>query len=327
MAGLDTLTPPMRFSDFLAGNASERGIYVSPGSRVILLCNSTSRTGDDPNYTSRIYGGTQGTLASAMSLCRANMGDTIFVLPGHSENVSSTALANLVAGTRVVGVTTGFPNQSTAPTFTWNATGSTWAISVANCEFSGLRLLMDQANGVTAPINITASGTRLIGNYMSWSSGASLLATTAITVGSGATDTVIANNDIYGVAAGVCTDGIKLLGATVPSRTIIARNKMIAAATSANGLINVSVAALGLIIEANSIVNLAATSVAGISFANVGATGTCEDNRITVFSTGAVSAGVTGITVGGTNNLVGFFNNYTVNDVNKSGLLTPAVDT
>jgi hypothetical protein len=260
MPGLDTFVTRLPFADFQAGNASERGIYVSPGSRIILLCNSTGRTGDDPAVTAKFYGGTQGTLAGALALCRANMGDTVLVLPGHSENVSSTALSALVAGTRVIGVSTGGPNQSTAPTFTWNATGSTWAIAVANCEFSGLRLLMDGANGVVAPINITAAGTRLVGNYMRWSSSAALLATTAITVGSTATDTVIVGNQIVGAAAGVCTDGIKLIGATTPDNTIIARNIMHAACTAANGLINVTVAAINLFIDGNMIENVTASS-------------------------------------------------------------------
>lgn len=320
MAGLDTLTPPMRFSDFLAGNASERGIYVSPGSRVILLCNSTSRTGDDPNYTSRIYGGTQGTLASALSLCRANMGDTILVLPGHSENVSSTALANLVAGTRVIGVTTGFPNQSTAPTFTWNAAASTWAISVANCEFSGLRLLMDGANGVTAPINITAAGTRLIGNYMRWSSGAANLATTAITVGSGATDTIIANNQISGVAAGAVTDGIKLLGATTPDRTMIARNTIIAAGPTTS-LVNVSVAAIDLLIEGNLMYNMTAASTACVAFAAAASNGILANNMFAVLNNGtAASQGVTF----GAGCLVKAFQNFCSDEPQKSGVLAPA---
>lgn len=326
MSALDTLIPGIQFTGFQAGIASERGIYVSGGARIILLCNSTARTGDDPNVTARIYGGTQGTLASAMSLCRANMGDVILVLPGHAENVGATALANLVAGTRIIGVSTSGPNQDSAPTFTWNATTSTWAISVKNVEISGLRLLMDGANGVVAPINITAAGCQLKNNYMRWSSGASTLATTAITVGSGATDCVIYGNQVDGVAAGVCTDGIKLLGATTPDRFVCANNVMQAAATSANGLINVSVAATRILIAANQITNLAATSVAAISFANVAASGQVSDNYLTVFSTGAVSAGVTGITVGGTNNLCGFFQNFVVNDVNKSGFLAPVAD-
>ena len=323
MPALDQTVTRLPFTDFQAGNASERGIYVSPGSRVILLCNSTGRTGDDPAVTAKFYGGTQGTLAGALALCRSGMGDTIFVLPGHSENVGATALSALVAGTRVIGV--GNPNQSTAPTFTWNATGSTWAIAVANCEFSGLRLLMDGANGVVAPINITAAGTRLVGNYMRWSSSAALLATTAVTVGSGALDTVISNNYIVGAAAGVCTDGIILLGATTPDRTVIARNVMHAAATAANGLINVSVAAINILIEGNIIENMTASSSVGILTGAVACDGTCAGNFITVKNTGAVTSGTVGIKIGA-GTLMGFFQNFCLNDVNLSGVLKPTAD-
>jgi hypothetical protein len=255
------------------------------------------------------------------------MGDTILVYPGHAENVGTTDMANLVAGTRVLGVTTGSGNQTTAPTFTWNATGSTWAINKANCEFSGLRMLMDGANGVVAPINITAPGCRLVGNYQRWSSSAALLATTAITVGSTATDTVIANNAIYGAPLGICTDGIVLLGATTPDRTVIANNVIMAAAVSATGRVRVSVATLGLLIENNVMVNLAATSIAAINFANVATTGFIRNNHIRVFSTGGVSLGVTGITVGGSSNLIGYANNFVQNDVSASGFLAPALDT
>lgn len=327
MSALDTLIPSVQFTGFQAGIASERGIYLSPGGRVILLCNSTARTGDDPNITGRIYGGTAGTLASAMSLCRANMGDVILVLPGHAENVGTTAMANLVAGTRIVGVSTSGPSQDSAPTFTWNATGSTWAINQKNVEISGLRLLMDQANGVTAPINITAAGCQLKNNYMRWSVDATHLATTAITVGSGATDCVIYGNQVDGAAAGVCTDGIKLLGATTPDRFVLANNVMQAAATTTNGLINVSVAAKNILIAANQITNLTASSVAGIVFSNVAASGQVSDNYITVFNATTITQGTTGITVGGASNLCGFFQNFTVNSVNASGILTPAADT
>jgi hypothetical protein len=326
MPGLDTLIPNLPFSGFMAGNSSERGIYVSPGARTILLCNSTSRTGDDPAVTARCYGGTQGTLAGALALCRANMGDTIFVLPGHSENVGATALAALVAGTRIIGVSTGGPNQDSAPTFTWNATTSTWAISVKNVEISGLRLLMDGANGVVAPINITAAGCRLIGNYMRWSSGASNLATTAITVGSGATDTVIAYNQVVGAAAGVCTDGIKLLGATTPDNTIIARNVMHAACTAANGLINVTVAAINVFISDNIIENVTASSSVGILTGAVACDGTCSGNLITIKNTGTLTSGTVGIKIGA-GTLMGFFNNQGVNDPVKSGILLPSADT
>lgn len=307
-----------------SGFQADFGVYAPPGARVFYLCNGT-RTGDDPDFTKRLVGGSSGTLAQAMSLCRAGMNDVIMVLPGHAENVTdATMMTNLVNGTRIVGIVD--PRRDDAPTFTWTATGASWAVTQKNVRFQGLRLLMDQANGVTAPINITGAQNMLVGNYMRWSVDGTHKATTAITVGSGALDTQIVGNTIRGAAAGVCTDGIKLLGATTPDGTVIAWNRMHAAATSATGLVNVTVAALNLYIGFNTIENLTASSIAGITFGAVACDGSCEYNNITVKSTGAHTSGTTGLHIGA-GCLVGFHQNFSVNDPAASGLLMPTVDT
>lgn len=303
-----------------AGIRTEFGQYLPPGTRVTYVRSTGVQSGDNENIAGRLL----PTLAAALSECRSGMGDIVYILPGHSENVSSTALANLVAGTRIIGL--GDLNRDDAPTFTWNATGSTWAISVKNVYIQGLRLLMDGANGVTAPINITASGCSLIGNYMRWSSGATTLATTAITVGSGALRTVISQNLVEGAAAGVCTDGIKLLGATTPDGTQITNNVMSAACTAANGLINVTVAAINLVIAGNLIENMASASSVGILTGAVACDGVCANNYITIKNTGAVTSGTVGIKIGA-GTLLGFFNNLCVNDPSASGVLKPTVDT
>lgn len=325
MPELNQVFSPLPFYGFNAGNASERGIYVSPGSRVILLCNSTGRAGDDPAVTARFYGGTQGTLSSALALCRANMGDTILVLPGHAENVGTNDMANLVAGTRIIGVSTGDPKQSTAPTFTWNATGSTWAINKANVEISGLRLLMDGANGVVKAINITAAGCRLSGNFMRWSSSAALLATIAIEVGSAATDTTIFGNYIQGDAAGLVTDGIKLVGATTPDRTTISNNTIIAAANVNNGFIHVTVAALNLLIHGNIMYNVGANSVACIALDNVALDGVASYNMMGVKSAAGAPA-AEGIVSGGASVLLVAFENRCVTAKFTTGIVSPAND-
>lgn len=292
---------------------------LPPGGLVTYLRSTGATNLDPPEIKDRLT----TTLAQALLQCRANAGDVIYVLPGHAENVTTSP--TFIAGVRIIGV--GDIARDDAPTFTWTATTSQWAITVKNVEISGLRLLCDGANGVVKAIVTTAAGMQMKGNFIRWSSGASNLATIGIEIGSGATDTAILGNYITGVAAGSVTDGIKLVGATVPSRTRISGNAIIAAGVSATGLIDVTVAALNLIIQGNLIENVTASSIAAISFANVACDGMCCDNYITVKSTGALSAGVTGITVGGTNNLVGFHQNFVVNDVNKSGILAPAADT
>lgn len=308
------------------GYQTDYGVWSPPGSRVFYVCNG-SRTGDDSQFTARLVGGggSNSTLANALSMCRAGMQDTIYILPGHSENVTdATMLTGLVAGTRVIGL--GYPNRDDAPTFNFTATGSQWAVAAKNCLFAGLRLLMDGANGVVKAINVTASGTQFVNNWMRWSSGAANLATIALEVGSTATDFLFYGNTVRGVAAGVVTDGIKIVGATPPSGYRIEKNKMHAAVTSATGLINVTVAALNGYIGYNTIENMTASSIAAITFGNVACDGECEYNNITVKSTGAHVANTTGITIGA-GCLVGFHQNFSVNDPLKSGLLIPAADT
>lgn len=315
------LFPTLQLVSAGAGLRTDFGQLLPPGPRVSYVRSTGVQSGDPTAIAERLL----PTLDAGLKECRSGMGDFVIVLPGHTETVTSTSFANLVAGTRILGY--GDLNRDDSPTFTWSTAAATWAISVKNVYISGLRLLMDNFNGVTAPVNVTASGCSFVGNFMRWSSGASLKATTAVTVGSGATDFFFGYNDVYGVAAGVCTNGISLIGATTPDRFKCIGNNFAAACTTTNGLINVSVAALAIQIENNKIFNCTAVSVAGIVFANVACTGSCSSNNITVLNATTITQGTTGITVGGTSNLVGFFQNFTVNSANASGLLTPAVDT
>ena len=84
--------------------------------------------------------------------------------------------------------------------------------------------------------------------------------------------------------------------------------------------------ALGLKILNNVISNTTAVSVAGINLGNVAITGQCCYNTITVLNTGAQVSGTTGITIGAAC-VMGFFQNFVVNDPLKSGIIQPAADT
>src|SRR5215213_11748520 len=123
--------PDLPFATGMQGLRTEQGVLVPFGSRVHYVCSAGFRDGDDP----ALYGKIIPTLATALTYCRANRNDTIVLLPGHSESVdSATWLANMVAGTRIIGVGIG----SNMPTFRWTAVAATWAISVANVFNSGL---------------------------------------------------------------------------------------------------------------------------------------------------------------------------------------------
>lgn len=304
-----------------AGLKTPFGLWLPPVTRIAAYVRSTGPdlNADPPEIQARLF----TTLAAALKQCRSGKGDTIIVLPGHSESVSTaTMMANLVAGTRIIGL--GSPRQDDAPTFRWTATTSQWAIAVKNVVIAGLRLRLEGANGVVKAINITAAGCTLIGNYIQLASGASNKATIGIEVGSAATDCQILDNFVVGTATHNVTDGILAAGATVPSGLTICRNRMIASATAANGLVRISVAALNLLIEDNAIYNTHTASTSCITVGNVAADGVIRNNHLATINDGTVTA--QGLVLGAAA-LVRCFNNQSCDEPIKSGVLTPAAAT
>lgn len=298
---------------------SQYGILLPPGANVAAYVRSTGIQDTDSQFLSTNL---VATLAAGLARCRSGMGDYVVCLPGHAENVTdaTTFSAALLAGTRIVGVGSG----TLRPTFTFTATTSRMTVNVANVTIVGCLFLLDGIDAVVNAINVTAADFTFAGNEVEVSTTAKAAAI-VMTLGTGAHRANISNNVFRGLTAAPVTDGILVSGAITDAR--ISDNEMVFAGTTTNGLIRVTGIALGLKILRNVMNNARAASVACINYANVAITGQCRDNTLTVLSTGAVSAGVTGITVGGTANLTGYFNNYTANDPNTSGLLTPAADT
>lgn len=312
------LFPALPFYGLNAGIKTEYGTLLPPASRVTYLRSTGQQSGDNPDVVARLT----TTLAAALAECRSGMGDIVYVLPGHSEAVISTSFSAAVAGTRILGL--GDLNRDDAPTFSWGATTSQWAIAVKNIEISGLRLMMDGANGVVKAIAITASGCRIVGNYISLASGAALKATIGIEVGSAATDCTIAGNYVTGTATHNVTDGIKVVGATVPSRLSIVGNTMIASATAGNGLVHLTVAALNVLIQGNIIYNTHTASTACIAVDAVAADGVIADNYVGTKNNGTATA--QGI-VFGAGGLFVCFNNFSDDQPILSGILTPVAAT
>jgi len=75
------------------------------------------------------------TIDFAIGQCVANRGDIIFVMPGHTETVSTAAgIALDVAGVAVIGLGVG----SLRPTVNLTATSATVTMSAANCCFKNI---------------------------------------------------------------------------------------------------------------------------------------------------------------------------------------------
>ena len=270
---------------------------------------------DDEEVKRRMY----TTLAAALGQVRAGKGDTIYVLPGHSENVTdATMLDNLVAGTRIVGI--GNPFQDDAPTFDWTNTAGEWTVDQKNVSIENLRLTISGAAGVTKGIDITAASCSLRNCFIETADSTNK-ATIAIEVGSTATHCHLVGNYFAGSKGDDSTDVIKVVGGTVPSNLRVLGNTMFCSATEINGLIHITVAALNIEIAHNVLYNTEASSTACIVIDAVAADGMIHHNMMGTLNDGVATAQGT---IFGAGSLMKCFENYSGDEANKSGVLTPA---
>ena len=313
------LSGPMTRMDIGFGLQTPFGIVLPPGGRIAAYVRSAG-VGDGDEWLEDAP--LVQDLASALRYARANRGDAVVVLPGHSENVTdATMLDNLVAGTRIIGAGQG----ADMPSFRWTNTAGQWTVDQDNVTIQGLRLRLEGVNGVVKGINVTAADCAMFGNDIEVASGASNKATIAIEVGSAAHRFSLMGNRVRGTETHNVTDCIKVVGATPPRELYIARNRMIASATAANGLINITVAAKGVLIEENVIYNTHTSSTAGIAVANVAADGVICRNLVGVLNNGTAAS--QGIVFTSTGSTIKCFENYTSDEARASGVLAPAAAT
>ncbi len=297
--------------------ATEFGIVMPPGGRLAAMVRSTGvQQGDDRQIASFLV----PTLASGLARCRAGLGDTVVVLPGHSESgVGTTMLSGLVAGTRIVGVGQG----SMMPVFRWTAASDNWALAANDVFISGLRLRMEGANGVTEAITWTGSDCVLRDCDIETVSGASNKVTTAINLSAaGASRAKILNNTFRGTSAASSTNIISV--SSTPDQVVIMGNKIMCSSTTTNGGINISGAATDILVASNWMHNSTAASTTCIAVADVASTGMICFNFCSVENNGtAANQGVVFAAV--TTTKIRAFENKCSDEPGKSGALAPAV--
>lgn len=93
------------------------------------------------------------TIDAAIGACSANAGDTIYVLPGHTEDVTNGSIACDVAGVNFIGLGSG----AMKPTLTFGATSSRINVTAANCTWQNFRLTAGIGDVVTAFLHATAA--------------------------------------------------------------------------------------------------------------------------------------------------------------------------
>lgn len=294
------------------GIRSSFGTFLPPGARVVYLRSTGASNTDPPEIADRIV----QTLAAALLQCRANYGDVIYVLPGHSESVTTTP--TFVAGVRIIGIGHG----GNRPVFRWTATTSQWAITVADVIFSGLRLRLEGANGVVKAIVSTAADTVFEGCDIEMASGATNKATIGIEVGAGATRFRITGCRFRGTATHNVTDGVKIVSAV--DGVTIENCQMVFSATAANGLVHFTAAATNVVCRDLDMYNTHTSSTATITFDDVAVDGICCRVFSAVMNNGTASS--QGITFG-TAATIQCNQCFNCDEPKKSGIPNPAAAT
>jgi hypothetical protein len=123
---------------------------------VFFVCSvtgSNDNAGTDP-------GAPKATLQGAISVCTANKGDKIVVMPGHAETVTSTSINLSTAGISVICLGTGLER----PTFTYSTAAATITVSAANCAFLGGHHLANELDVASAFTIGAAKDFKLLNN-------------------------------------------------------------------------------------------------------------------------------------------------------------------
>jgi hypothetical protein len=236
------------------------GLYVHPavGRVFFVRGNGTTVTNYDDQYTQftsdetrKLYPSVASVLAAGV--CKANRGDVICALPGHTENISAADNWPFVAGLRIECIGEG----TAIPTFTFTGTTTSAAqilMNDANVSIRGGRFLCAGPAGttaltVTAPFVMSGAGCSLIGCQFEVGIDADQICTTFITI-SGA-NCVFARNRVETAAVGAAiTDAVVIAAG---AHNLVFEHNSIKAVLGAvgTGVVRTSGAATNIVIRDN----------------------------------------------------------------------------
>ncbi len=199
---------------FSLPSQSPFGLLSAPASGTVAgYVRSTGVQDGDDGYIQRNM---NLTLNAALAKCRAGRGDTVYVLPGHVENISSADyMSSLKAGTNIIGL----GDRSTRPVFTWSAAAATFLLDVAGVKLQNMDFQMAGPSGTTAitvaaPMTISAAGCSLVDIYCRAEIDADQGATIAIKTTAAADDLLLDNVQIIGEGDGtLVTTFFDIIGA------------------------------------------------------------------------------------------------------------------
>jgi hypothetical protein len=231
---------------------------------------------------------TYTTINAAMTAAVANRGDVIYVLPGHTENITSaTSLVCNKAGVRIQGVGEG----NARPTLTWTTSAAaTIPVSAANVTIDNMILTLTGVASVTAGITPTAAGFTLSNSVINTAS-ATFQAVLGILTTAAVSNMTIVNNRFLGTPNAGTATAIRIVGGANLS---VRNNVFLGNYTTTLGAIdNATTACTNAHIENNFIINTTALSTVALNF-QAASTGIISNNRMQILSLTApiVAAGM-----------------------------------
>lgn len=287
------------------------GYIVCPNGGQVFYVNSL---GIQDETTADIASNLYPSITAAMAAVRANRGDTIIALPGHTENTATTSMT-FKAGVRIVGV----GNGDERPTINWNVAGSTWSIATANFSIENcvLNLASATSTTVTKAITIAGASASFERCRITLGASASQLVTTGIELTTGADKFRFVANDVFSTANAANVDVIKMTNAIDRARF---EDNVISCgmSTTTSSVITMTTAPTNIYIGFNSLNNSIASStksLVGIS----SATGFVEYNNVYIMAATGAGAAI------GTPGALQFNQNFgTAGTTNTTGILTPS---
>ena len=228
----------------------------------------------DKDGVTRVY----TTIDAAIGACVAGRGDVIYVLPGHTESVTSaTSLVCDVAGVRIQGMGDG----ANRPTITLSTSvNATIPVSAANVTIDNVIIDLTGIDAIVAGITPTAAGFTL-SNSLVVTASASAQATLGILTTAAAGRMRLIGNEFLGTTDAGTAAAVRIVGG---NEHVIKGNRFYGAYTTTLGAIdNATTACLRVTVADNIIENATALSTKAMTF-QATSTGSITGNHMQILS-------------------------------------------
>jgi len=248
------------------------------------------------------------TIDQGINKCTASKGDTVFVMPGHAENVTAADGIDCdVKGVSVIGLGSG----SLIPTVSFTAAAGSITVAAADVTLQNLKLVANFATGTTTGMTIAAAGDGCtIKNCKFRDTSATSEFLKHISVATTVTDLLISGCSFV-TAAGSMTGSVVFAGS---STDCIIEDSTWYVDSSDSVIDHQTTAAVNILLRRNAVINVDTDAAGYCVELKTGSTGIAHDNR---FGYNKVDAEVA---VG---DAVWWFENYASNTIAQSGLLDP----